>query len=231
MSLSDAQALLCDEGYYCRGGATTQTPLIESNGGNICPAGHFCPSPDPNDSAKGTSTPYPCVPGTYRSATGGTTEALACTACPAQYYCEDYASTGYQICAEGWYCEGSETAYMPEGKFCPVGYYCTQGEKIKCANGDYQDQVGQTSCTTCPAGYQCPYTDTVNSLAADTKKYCGQNYYCVQGENERTACPTGYYTTKQTASDVTDCTICPAGYICQCTSATSATDTCVAEFV
>ena len=33
---------LCAEGYYCKGGSTTPTPTGGA-GGDICPAGHFCP--------------------------------------------------------------------------------------------------------------------------------------------------------------------------------------------
>ena len=87
------------------------------------------------------------------------------------------------------------------------------------------------SCATCSAGYQCPVIDAVNNEAAEEKKICGQNYYCPANTNTRVACPTGYYTTLLTASEVKDCLPCPSGLICQCTAASAATDTCVAEFV
>ena len=40
----------CEPGYYCTTKATTKTPNILNEGGGICPAGHYCPSPDPENS-------------------------------------------------------------------------------------------------------------------------------------------------------------------------------------
>lgn len=64
----------CSEGYFCASAATTTTPSILAEGGGICPAGHYCPSPDPeNSNESGTHVPHPCEPGTYRQSTGGYT--------------------------------------------------------------------------------------------------------------------------------------------------------------
>lgn len=172
--------------------------------------------------------PYPCVPGTYRADILGKTSA-DCDACPAGYYCKDYGSTNYEVCEEGWYCEGNEVSPTPTGKHCPKGSYCTQGVKQLCPNTRYQDKTGQSACLSCPNGYQCPYTDAVNKLGADIKKICGNNYYCPVDVNEKVACQDGYYTTTNTASSISSCVQCPAGYVCKCTYP-SDSDICVAEF-
>ena len=206
-----AMANPCDAGFYCQYGAVKTAPTAIEDGGQICPAGYYCPATghadneDETDYLSGTRHPYPCVPGTYRSSTGGETSA-DCTSCPAGYYCPDYATTQYTVCDEGWYCETdatasglpAETGPRPDGKFCPVGHYCTQGNKFECEAGKYQDLVGQSSCVTCPAGYQCPYQNV--NLRANSKEVCGQNYYCESGTNVRTRCPNNMYTEKLTSS-------------------------------
>ena len=51
----------CDAGYYCVGGATTNQPTdLSTHGGEVCPMGSYCPA--------GTSSPIPCPPGRFNSA-------------------------------------------------------------------------------------------------------------------------------------------------------------------
>ena len=130
MSLADAEALPCDAGYFCTNKATRVDPG-SNDGGGVCPAGYYCPSPITasstpalSDYDSGTRHPYPCLPGTYRANTGG---ALIgeCDTCTNGYYCPDYATTSVTICDEGWYCDAGETSPRPEGKFCPIGHFCT----------------------------------------------------------------------------------------------------------
>jgi len=244
MDLTKAKAKLCKAGFYCLSGAKTDEPTILSDGGNICPAGHYCPSPDPETTSQafptGTQVPHPCPPGTYRADTGGSDLTTHCLACPEGYYCQDYGSTNYVICDEGWYCGTKEVSPTPEGKYCPKGHFCTQGKKSPCpfndgtsagGDGKYQDKIGQDSCITCPAGYQCPYADPVAKTPSESKKVCGNNRYCPNGYNLAVNCPAGTYTTKKTATASTDCLDCPSGYICQCTTASASTDTCIVEFI
>ena len=136
MQLTDAQdsSNFCAPGYYCLTGATTKEPVILNEGGGICPAGHYCPSPDPAESnLSGTQVPYPCAPGTYRASTGGSSITVddvdGCSTCLEWYYCPDYGSTFYKACADGWFCEAGETTSMPVGKFCPIGHKCNLGRK------------------------------------------------------------------------------------------------------
>lgn len=231
----------CDPGYYCTTKATTKTPTKQAEGGAICPPGHYCPSPDPeNSSQSGTHIPHPCEPGTYRSSTGGF-EKLddvndnGCKTCPEGYYCQDYGSTYYTICKEGWYCNAGEKTSMPPGQFCDVGHYCTNGLRNRCAAGKYQDKIGQDSCSPCPAGYQCPNnyydgavdgTDPANFYLGEqssSKVICGANHYCEEGKNYRTACPEGFFTKKNTAYRLEDCVMCPAGLQCGCQTGTEGT--------
>jgi hypothetical protein len=77
----------------------------------------------------------------------GAIQATDCIACPAGYYCENYGTITPLICDEGWYCEvtGSvgEVSRRPYdttnsvGKYCPIGYYCTQGIKTVCGTNYY----------------------------------------------------------------------------------------------
>lgn len=150
MSLADALTFPCDAGYFCVNKAIRVDPG-SNDGGGSCPAGYYCPSPltastTPalTDYDSGTRHPYPCEPGTYRASGGGDVKATSCTICDPGYYCPDYATTSITICDEGWYCDKSdggigETSPRPEGKFCPVGHYCSQGVKLECENGKYQD--------------------------------------------------------------------------------------------
>jgi len=75
----------------------------------------------------GTSSPYPCPRGTYLGSKGGTSLS-SCITCPVGQYCHSYASSTYQVCDEGWYCEGGEVSGTPWDsvnnvpKICPVGY-------------------------------------------------------------------------------------------------------------
>lgn len=63
---------LCEDGYYCSGGANTSTP-ISSVHGDLCPAGYFCPA--------GAAAPLPCPVGTYSPA-AGLFSASQCDMCP-----------------------------------------------------------------------------------------------------------------------------------------------------
>ena len=42
MKEADMLLLPCNAGYYCWGGATSQTPSSSTVGGDRCPAGHYC---------------------------------------------------------------------------------------------------------------------------------------------------------------------------------------------
>lgn len=166
----------CEAGYYCQAGGTRQNP--RGTLGNICPAGYYCP--------EGSSTFTACPIGTYRSAAGG--ESLSdCDACPDGFYCETAALTdpSSTTCAAGYYCPEGQSAGSPVSYICPAGSYCPAGSKIalKCAEGTYQSQTGQSTCDPCPAGNYCDGTDSSTYIT------CVVGYYCPQGTKYSTETP------------------------------------------
>lgn len=88
----------CHGGYYCKRGVEEAAPtsgmytvgLLEY-GGDLCPAGTFCPN--------GTHTPLVCDSGTYNDLVGKE----ECFPCPPGFYCGAYA-TEYEssLCPAGW---------------------------------------------------------------------------------------------------------------------------------
>ena len=56
---------------------------------------------------------------------------------------------------------------------------------IACANGTYQDQTGQQSCLTCPAGSECPTVDA-------TPQPCSNGTYSLLGDVDCQTCTAGY---------------------------------------
>lgn len=132
---------LCTQGYYCSGASPSATQTI-------CPAGYYCPT--------GTGDPIPCPAGTFNSATG---KFLLndCISCTAGKYC---GSAGLAVesgeCPAGYYCPGGQKSQYEN--ICPAGYYCVAGSanKVACSGASqYQDDLGQSTCKTCPAGYKC----------------------------------------------------------------------------
>ena len=70
---------LCSEGYFCRRGSPSTSPICTSkfckDMYGICPVGHFC--------ERGTVDPKNCADGTYMDEKG----AASCKICPSGYYC------------------------------------------------------------------------------------------------------------------------------------------------
>lgn len=108
-----------------------------------------------------------------------------CLPCPGGYYCDQEAQTGPTgLCDAGYYCPANDTTISPtpSGLMCPVGYYCPQGsaEAIPCPPGEYQDNVGQSSCIACPAGFYCtvdPVTSTPSLIDCPAYHYCPLGLY------------------------------------------------------
>jgi hypothetical protein len=86
--------------------------------------------------------------------------------------------------------------------------------QTKCPAGSYTNAVGQSSCTTCPAGKYCPLG---TSDVSGTNQDCLAGYYCPSGTKsaDQYPCPKGKFagTTGSTVS--TDCQSCTAGYACE----------------
>lgn len=76
-----------------------------------------------------------------------------------------------------------------------------------CANGTYQDQIGQSSCNTCPSGYYCRNNATL-------PVQCPLGYYCPQSTAVPLVCPLGTYGGQPGLRNTTECSSCPAGKYC-----------------
>ncbi|KAL0973027.1 hypothetical protein UPYG_G00197910 [Umbra pygmaea] len=205
----------CSPGFYCGIGSRTPTPNynttrnaswvllsgdIEVSGqirGNICPAGHYCPS--------GTARPIACPPGTFLWQYGGQSEA-DCEACPHGFYCPGWGQTSADLhCPQGWFCPvGSTSGKQPEFQ-CPSGHSCPRGSAVPavCAPGTYQPFTGQATCKTCPPGF-----------------------YCVEGTSHPAPCPVGTVSHPQRRTSQADCFLCPSGLYCNSNALTTPSGPC-----
>lgn len=103
-----------------------------------------------------------------------------CLPCPGGYYCDKEGMTGPTgKCSAGYYCPANDTTISPtpSGLKCQVGYYCPEGsaEMVPCPPGEYQDNVGQSTCIACPAGSYCtvdPVTSTPSLIDCPAYHYC-----------------------------------------------------------
>lgn len=80
---------------------------------------------------------------------------------------------------------------------------------IDCPVNTYQDEVGQSECKPCPAGYYCSVAD-----ARVDKHVCGPDGFCPHGVDVKTYCEPGFYTFETTASTDSACILCPKGKYC-----------------
>ena len=105
----------------------------------------------------------------FGKTTGGKSDSLACTDCPAGYYNILSAKETCIACTSSYPYTNPQRAYCvnscPKGSFigetnnvcfyCPIGKFQTAAHKGSCdtPNGCYVDKaVGQDSCTACAAG-------------------------------------------------------------------------------
>jgi hypothetical protein len=207
----------CPAGSYCVGGMSSIS--------GPCQAGYYCPV------NTGTATSYPCLPGTYSTATN-LVDSSQCTDCPAGSFCVGGLSFPVD-CPPGTYSPLTNTASSDPSSLsqhcltCPAGYSCTQGtvSPVECGVGTYSS-VNAQSCAPCPAGYYCgSNTTSMTSLfsggglwsnAADLAGACFNGTYCSgqmtrAPDLDRDACPAGYYC----PSAATVPLPCPSGTYCQ----------------
>lgn len=223
----------CDPGFFCEIRAIRPNPVNTSQGGGVCPRGHYCP--------RETTTPFKCPPGTFNNKTGAT-EPSDCTPCTPGMYCEGYGNTDPDgPCDEGWYCERAAYSKRPlpnvnltfnnsmdftcplysvnfTGGICPLGHFCPEGsaEPKRCLKGRYCGQEGlaepQGNCT---AGYYCSGGDIISN-----PRNCTAGYYCPEGTEIEIACPVGTFSPYVGKSKEEDCLNCTAGYYCPLPGAT-----------
>ena len=82
---------LCNEGFFCLGGASSASPPVVDSTGGPCPVGKYC--------GNGTSVPPDCPAGTFQTIEQQST----CDPCPAGYYCLAGSSLNLD-CPAGEYC-------------------------------------------------------------------------------------------------------------------------------
>ena len=176
-SIPDCQP--CDAGALCPESSTTSSAAS-------CPLGSHC---NIQDEFSARYAAEPCPLGQYPdpSAAHQRTEAAACTACPAGYYCRA--------------CEDDEAGCGDAGTSfakiaCPAGHICPLGTRrsteYPCPAGTYQPNDGQSdysACTDCPVGSYCP-----------------------EGSARHYLCPPGSYCPTTGLKDPQD-NLGPAGYL------------------
>jgi hypothetical protein len=187
--LSDC--ISCDDGKYCEMlAATSVSGDCEEGfycpGGNvtprpsdyICPVGQYCPT--------GSSGPIDCAPGTYNPIRGQ----AECWVCPAGFTCAGSTADPEQ-CERGYKCPGGNT---PD-------------DMIPCAEGTYNPYYGQSECTSCPIGFECPE----GSISASP---CPAGKYCPGGNSRAIVCPDGTYTDNTKMQREDNCMQCLLGNYC-----------------
>lgn len=189
----------CSAGFYCLEGASSPTPRDRVTGA-VCPTGYYCPI--------GSQMPTPCDPGYYQSAQGKSAVS-DCIICPAGFYCADRASPSISgICSAGYYCPVGQITPTPVAYICDIAFFCpaNSGTQNPCVLGTYQNQIGQSSCKTCPAGFYCDMNESTPHL-------CPIGYMCPAGSSStsKIACGDGQYQPFQGQSS---CLTCPMGYKC-----------------
>ncbi|KAM4652057.1 LOW QUALITY PROTEIN: uncharacterized protein O3C94_014393 [Discoglossus pictus] len=191
----------CHQGYYCRQGSSTSTP-VGLRFGDICPAGHFCTS----------GLKHPCSPGTYNERKEA--EDIAwCLACPPGSFCDTPALIGPTgLCQAGFFCILGATSPRPQdginGDICPKRHFCPEGSSspIPCPEGTYSNTTGQITCNLCPIGYTCSNGDII---------LCPPGYFCLDGsESQKFPCPPGTFNPTPGVHRFDGCLPCPPGMFC-----------------
>ena len=113
------ECMPCTAGYVCLGGTTTATPIdVNTDKGQKCPAGHYCP--------EGTYDPTPCPKGTYNNENASVSIA-ACKRCPDKQFNPESGKSACRLCgktsqptADALTCEciGKYRAYMVQTSEC-----------------------------------------------------------------------------------------------------------------
>ena len=245
----------CSAGYYCHHNNSIPTPetgveLVSfqyfsgSRGGDVCPAGYFCPP--------GTHDPQACPGGTYNTEVGGGYEADACAVCSPGRYCPEASTSDGLPCPEGYYCPAgtSDTTWQPcpPGTFSNQTGYNSENDCILCPPGKYCEGEHNTKPTgDCAVGFYCilgastsmPNDNTTGAPCVAGEycaegswqpEYCTPGFYCELGDPEPTgACDAGYYCTQGSFTPTPTGQInsagpigdrCPEGHWCPAQSST-----------
>ena len=161
---------------------------------------HWCPV--------GTSSPLPCLPGTFMSYTG----AAVCDPCVAGSYCPGPSAP--VACPAGAYCPAGTGILQPA---CPVGTYSSAlslqsvSGCTACTAGYFCSSTGAAAVTgPCLPGYFCPAgsQDMYGRLAGVPLNICPRGSYCPGGTAGPIACPVGTYAGSTGTDSLNACTPC-----------------------
>ena len=221
---------ICAAGYYCPSQSSSMSSCPQGTYGPStglssisnclpCPYSQYCASSALSAPTGSCALGYFCDPGSSSSTpiTGS---------CPIGYFCDSssyfvavpcfmgsynpsLAQSSCTTCGAGYYCTGSTALEV----LCPKGYMCPAGTRFSgefpCGPGLYSDLLGNSACSTCPAGFQC------NNAAQISNNLCPKYKYCPLGTGYGILCPAGTYNSDyQGLTASSGCTACPAGQYC-----------------
>ncbi|KAK1786529.1 hypothetical protein P4O66_017651 [Electrophorus voltai] len=221
----------CRPGYYCVLSSASPTPHrnrssecnvnvsdAEHQGfaevhltGDVCTAGHYCPS--------GSSQPLPCPPGQQ---------------CPPGHSCP-YGSAEPSVCPSGTY---QSRPSQPSCQTCPPGFYCPDGAStpMPCPAGTLSQVAGllaKQDCTPCAPGFYCNASALTSPsgpciaghfcLSGATEPspvsqvygdICPSGHYCPESSSAPLPCPVGHFLPDKGASSIALCLPCLPGRYC-----------------
>jgi len=175
----------CDAGYVCTGASSSPRPLTVSQGGYICPLGHYCPEASPIE--------MPCPAGSYNALVGGESLA-ACLLCPENTFQDLAGQSGCKPCtassgsppgATQCACIGANRAFQSSDQSCicrPGFEFISDAHRLseeddvvdcqpiiytRCASGQARDSQGRcvdaqgadcstTQCNGSPGKFSVP---------------------------------------------------------------------------
>ena len=198
-SAADAPTELCNEGYYCPEGSTTEAPPPY-----ICPIGRKCP--------KGSAEPQLCEPEKYQNQAGK----ASCIDCAPGQYCYDGTKT--TLCPAGNYCPGKNVLIN-----CPPGTYrdrtggTERADCLDCIAGLVCETAGTVSPSIpCAPGYFCKQGAKTRFPSSGK---CPSGHYCPERSKEPIPCPPGHYCATEGLKEPTG--RCQEGFYCETGAITS----------
>lgn len=223
----------CPKGHYCpaasiaprkcaggRYGSSKNLQTAECSG--VCQAGYYCPE------GSISPTAFPCGNENFFCPSGSVTR----TPVFPGHYTDSITLTSVGI-------EGSKTTVLnPEKEddvrrrtnqaICPVGHYCTGGNKYPCPAGRYGSIEGLVDplCRGNGSASLLSYAPRNPTLTLDS--VCPIGYYCPQGSVEPIICPAGRYGDAPGLTTPACSGSCLKGHWCRAGSTSATQNACVA---
>ena len=144
-----------------------------------------------------------CPAGRYGTVSNG------CNPCGGgnMHFCPE-ATTKVKEVREAYYSVGGQPGERHAEEICPIGSYCTNGERFDCPAGRYGGRVGllnKTCSGLCSAGYYCPSGSTSPRM----KQCNSDDVYCPEGSKEPTPVAPGHFSVSRVSQE-----ICKEGFYC-----------------